>query len=299
MQNTNPITPVHQGSTGQNVLEVIRMMRADLRKSDRKVADALLANPQLILNSTVAETADLADVSQPTVIRFCVAIGCQGFQDLKLRLAQSLAFGVPATHSAILESDDVGQLATKIFDYTMTSLDWARNHLDIAALTAAVDLIVDANRLEFFGFGASAIVAQDAQQKFPLFGVPCGAQADRHQQLMVATMMKPGEVAVCISNTGETRSIVELARLVREQGAKVISITGNSDGPLINHSEVVLMVETLENTNLYTPTISRIAALVVVDILSTAVVLRLGMAHNERLVRMKRLLSQMRRNELF
>lgn len=299
MQNTDTITPIHLGSTGQNVLEVIRMTRADLRKSDRKVADALLANPQLVLNSTVAETAELAKVSQPTVIRFCVAIGCEGFQDLKLRLAQSLAFGVPATHSAILESDDVGQLSTKIFDYTMTSLDWARNHLDIAALSAAVDLIVDANRLEFFGFGASAIVAQDAQQKFPLFGIPCGAQTDSHQQLMVATMMKPGDVAVCISNTGETRSIVELARLVREQGAKVIAITGNSDGPLINYSEVVLMVETLENTNLYTPTISRIASLVVVDILSTAVVLRLGKAHNERLVRMKRLLSQMRRNEMF
>lgn len=71
----------------------------------------------------------------------------------------------------------------------------------------------------------------------------------------------------------------------------MIAITGNSDGPLVNYSEVVLMVETLENTNLYTPTISRIASLVVVDILSTAVVLQLGKAHNERLVRMKRLLS--------
>ena len=80
----------------RNILEAIRMMRADLPKSDRKVADVVLETPHRILNATVAETADIAEVSQPTVIRFCAAIGCEGFQDFKIRLAQSLALGTPA-----------------------------------------------------------------------------------------------------------------------------------------------------------------------------------------------------------
>lgn len=275
------------------------MKRNDLRKSDRKVADALLDAPQKILNSTVAETADIASVSQPTVIRFCVAIGCEGYQDFKLRLAQSLAFGTPATHSAILDTDSGQTVVSKIFDYTMTSLDWARHHLDETAMLDAVSLLGKANRIEFFGLGASGIVAQDAQQKFPLFGTPCGAQLDTHQQLMAATMLTKGDVAVVISNTGTTRSILEVARIAREQGADVIGITGGSDTPLINYCDVALIVETLDNTNLYTPTISRIAALVVIDILSTSVALSRGKPHNERLVRMKRHLSQMRRNETF
>jgi RpiR family transcriptional regulator, carbohydrate utilization regulator len=285
--------------SSRNILEVIRTLRPHLRKSDRKVADVVLEQPQRILNATVAETAQEAEVSQPTVIRFCVAIGCEGFQDLKIRLAQSLALGTPATHSAINDDDTPEAVASKIFDYTISSLDWARHALDMEQMNAAVELILKANHLEFFGFGASAIVAQDLQQKFPLFGIPCNATMDSHQQLMAASMMKPGSVAVAISNTGHTMSIIELARLAREQGAKVISITGSLRTALFDYSDVVINIETLDNTDLFTPTTSRIAALVAADILSTLVARRLGTPHNHRLVRMKRYLSQMRKNEAF
>lgn len=288
------------GSFSQgNVLEVVRMMRPELRKSDRKVADALLENPHRFLNATVVETAEISEVSQPTVIRFCTAIGCEGFQDFKIRLAKSLALGTPATQSAILDEDSPSEVMAKIFEYTITSLDWARHNLDIVQINAAVDLILTARSMEIFGFGASAIVAQDLQQKFPLLGVPCHATTDSHQQLMAASMMRPGDVAVAISNTGATLSIIELARLAREQGAKVISITGTTQTALANYSDILINVETLDNTDIFTPTTSRIAALVAVDILSTLVARRLGRVENQRLVRMKRYLSQVRKNELF
>jgi RpiR family carbohydrate utilization transcriptional regulator len=266
----------------QNILEVVRMRRAELRRSDRKVADQVLKDPRRILSATVAETALLAKVSQPTVIRFCTAVGCSGFQDFKLRLASSLALGTSATHSVLLDTDTPPVVVEKIFDYTMTSLDWARHHLDEAALERAIDALERAKRIEFFGFGASGIVAQDAQQKFPLFGVPCGAPADSHEQIMVATMLGPGDVAVVISNTGRTRAIIE-----------VIGITG-SDSPLAAYCDIAVIVETLDNTNVFTPTISRIAALVVVDVLSTAVALRRDAEHQQRFARMKLRLSELR-----
>lgn len=282
----------------QNVLEIIRAARPDLRKSDRKVADIVLSDPRRILNATVAETAALAEVSQPTVIRFATAIGCGGFQDFKLRLAQSLALGTPATHSVLEDTDTPRDIFGKIFDYTMTSLDWARKRIDQAQLEKAIDILVEARRIEFFGLGASGIVAQDAQQKFPLLGVPCGAELDTHQQIIAASMMGPGDVAVVISNTGMTRSIIEVARLARESGATVIGLVG-SDSPLVNYCDVPLLVETLDNTNLYTPTISRIAVLVVIDVLSTAVAMRRKPPHRERIAAMKRRLREFRGTHTF
>jgi DNA-binding MurR/RpiR family transcriptional regulator len=279
-----------------NVLEVARMKRNELRKSDRKVCDVVLADPKRILNATVAETAEWAGVSQPTVIRFCTSIGCQGYQDFKLRLAQSLALGTPATHSVILDTDSSAEVAEKIFDYTITSLDWVRRHLDAGSIGKAVEILEKANRIEFFGFGASGIVARDAQQKFPLFGVPCGAETDSHQQIMVVSMLKPGDVLVAISNTAATRSIIEAARLARERGCSVIGLVG-MNGPLVDHCDTVIMVETLENTNIYTPTISRIAALAVIDVLSTAVALRRGAEHVDLFSQMKRLLAEVRTTE--
>jgi len=279
---------------GRNIIEVIRTMRVQLRKSDRKVADVVLQDPQRILNATVAETATLAEVSQPTVLRFASAIGCSGFQDFKIRLAQSLAFGTPATHSVLLDTDKPETVAEKIFDYTMTSLDWARSHLDKAALRKAINILIHARTIEFFGFGASGIVARDAQQKFPLFGVPCGAQLDAHQQVMIASMMKAGDVAFVISNTGTTHSIIEIARIARANGAAVIGLTG-SRSLLVDYCDVALIVETLENTNMYTPTISRIAALVVIDILSTSVAISRPPQDQARIHQMKRQLSDLRK----
>jgi RpiR family carbohydrate utilization transcriptional regulator len=283
-----------RSNSGRNIIEIIRTMRSDLRKSDRKVADVVLEDPRRIMNATIGETAALADVSQPTVLRFATAIGCSGFQDFKIRLAQSLAFGTPATHSVLLDTDEPEVIAEKIFDYTMTSLDWARSRLDKTALHKAIDILSDARSIVFFGFGASGIVARDAQQKFPLFGVPCGAELDSHQQLMAASMMKPGDVAFVISNTGTTRSIIEIARIARDNGAIVICLTG-SESPLTNYCDVTLIVETLENTNMYTPTISRIAALVVIDILSTSVAMRRPAEERARIHHMKRQLSDMRK----
>lgn len=277
----------------QNILEVVRVTREALRKSDRKVADAILADPRRYLTATVAETAILADVSQPTVIRFCAAIGCGGFQDFKLRLAQALALGTPATHSALEDSDGPETVFDKIFDYTITSLDWARNRIDKGLLARAVDILAAAKRIEFFGFGASGIVAQDAAQKFPLFGVPCGAQMDAHQQIMTASLLGPADAVVIISNTGSTKSLFEIADIARGNGAKVIGLIGNT-APLMAHCDVSILIETLDNTDVYTPTISRIAALTVIDVLSTAVAMRRDPDHRGRVAAMKEMLRELR-----
>ena len=186
-------------SPTRSILELIRTALPNLRKSDAKVANVVLAEPFRLLECTVAEAAELAKVSQPTVIRFCVAIGFSGFQEFKIRLAQGLALGTSATHSVILTTDTLGGVANKIFEYTLTSLDWARRHLDGGDLERAVDALVRARSIEFFGFGASGLVAQDGQQKFPLFGVPCRAQSDSHQQIMAASMMRAGDVALIFS----------------------------------------------------------------------------------------------------
>ena len=276
-----------------NALEMVRTALPGLRRSDAKVANLVLADPFRILDTSMSEAASLAGVSQPTVMRFCVAVGFSGYQEFKLRLAQSLALGRAATHSVISGTDTLGGVADTIFEYTMTSLDWARQHLDRAALARAVDVLAGARSIEFFGYGASAIVAQDAQQKFPLFDVPCRAQSDAHQQIMTASMLRPGDALVVISNTGRTRQIVEAARVAREAGATVVGIVGAA-GPVSAECDVTLLVETLDNTSVYTPTTSRIAALVVVDVLSTAVALRRDGRHGERLREMKRRLNDFR-----
>lgn len=278
---------------GPNILEVISRDYNSLRKSDKKVADLVIEDPAWILNAKLAETAEAAQVSEPTVMRFCTAIGCGGFQDFKIKLAQSLAFGISPSQVTISNDDTPSEVASKIFDYTLTSLDRARRKLDAKAIAKAVDILTKAKRIEFYGFGASAIVGRDAQQKFPLFGVPCNAPMDSHQQFISASMLNEGDAVIAISNTGATRSLIEITRKARENGAKIIGISGRQ-GPLFRYCDAPVIVETLENTDLYTPTISRIAALVVIDILAICVALRSSPDHKKRIADMKQHLAELR-----
>lgn len=296
MPQPTPVLPT--GTTkmqneAQNLLEVISKSVGILRKSDKKVAETILADPSTATRMKLAELSEKAGVSEPTVVRFCNAIGCSGFQDMKIRLAGSLAFGMPSAHSVIQEDDGLGTVVSKIFDFNLSSLDWVRSKLDVDAVEAAVNALLNAKSIHFVGFGASSIVALDAQQKFPLFGVQCLATTDFHQMLIAAAMMGEGDILVAISNSGTTREIAQCAKLAQDRGALTIGLTGK-EGPVSRYCTINLLVDTLENTDLYTPTISRVAALVVVDILSTYVALRRSPDHRQKIADMKRVLSEIR-----
>lgn len=293
---TPPEAPPPKGvstDSARNILETIARVLPDLRRGGRQLAEFILANPRFVVDANLADLARKAELSEPTVLRFCTTLGCSGFRDLKIRLAQSLVLGVPTTHAALCFDDTPRSITEKLFDFTVTSLERTRNSLDPQAIDLAVDLLAAAARIEFFGFGASGIVALDAQQKFPLFGVPCGANQDSHQQLITASMLRPGDVMFAISNTGTTLSLIEMTRVAKARGAKVIVLTG-SRSPICEHADVALIAESLDNTDLYTPTISRLSALVVIDILSVSVALRRGDGHARDISDMKKHLAEIR-----
>ncbi|MES1937441.1 HTH-type transcriptional regulator HexR [Salinisphaera hydrothermalis C27AD] len=276
-----------------NIIELIESKLHSMQPSQRKVAQRILENRESVVGVTLSEMAKSAAVSEPTVIRFCREIGCSGFRELKLSLARSAAFGLSATELAITDQDRPAEVGEKIFDATLNSLDHCRRNLNWDDLERAVDLLAGARHIEFFGYGASGIVAQDAQQKFALFGCTCAYQIDAHQQYIAASMLGADDVAVAISNTGTTRSVVEFVRTARLNGARVVAISGVRS-TLIEQSDVGIVVETRENTELYTPTISRLAALIVIDILSTNVAIRRGPAHAAKIQQMKKGLAEMR-----
>jgi len=276
------------------LLERLTEARGSLRASERKVAQLVADNPAFVMNGTMAAVAEAAGVSEPTVMRFCTGLGYTGFQQFKIVLAQSLALGIPATLSGIDRDDTVPDIATKVFDHTISSLDRARRFLDPNLVAEAVDAILTASSMDLVGLGASALIALDAEQKAPLFGIPCSAPTDPHQQYMAATMARPGTVTLVISNIGRTQSVIEVARTARANGATVIAISGD-ETPILDHADIPLVVKTIEDTDIFTPTVSRLAGLVVIDVLATAVALRRGEEHLERLSQMKEGLARFRR----
>ncbi len=276
-----------------NLLHQIIESKTSLRKSELKVADYVLENPALVMHSSMADVAQAAGVSEPTIVRFCRAIGCQGFQDLKLKLAQSLVAGASFGQFAIHEHDKVADVAMKIFDTTLHTLIDVREHLDVEALEQAIQAISGAPRVEFYGFGASGAVAADAQHKFFRLLLTAAAYSDPHMQAMSAVTLKPGDVAICISQSGRSRDLLTTANLVRETGATLITLCP-SQTPLAEQASINLAIDVQEDTEIYTPLTSRIAHLVVIDVLAMGVAMARGPDLVSHLKSVKRSLRTLR-----
>ena len=247
-----------------------------LSAAERKVAEAALAEPKWFVHAAVAEIALRAGVSQPTVIRFCRTLGYKGLPEFKLALSASISqSGLPYVHAELNTDDDMGNVMEKVLGNTAASLLGARRSLKESELENAVSWLASARRIEFYGVGNSGIVAQDAQHKFFRFGISAVAYSDAHIQLMAAAVLAPQDVLVAVSNSGSSIEILDAAGIAKKNGARLIAIT-HPDSPLAHVADCVLATAVQEDANLYTPMVSRLLQLAVVDILAIGLALRLG-----------------------
>lgn len=276
-----------------SLLERITATLAELRKSERAVAELVLARPSEILNLSIAGLAQSAGVSQPTVARFAAALGFSGYKEFKLRLAQSLATGVPFVHQDVAPGDTLDVVIPKVFDRTIGALINVRNHLDQLQLQRAVQILAKARRIECYGIGNSGIVALDAQHKLFRFGMPAMSYTDTHTMAMAATVLKRGDVVVAISASGRTTDIMGSVEIALESGAAVIAITAG-DSPLARIATIALYADVPEDPEIYAPMISRLAHLAILDVLCVGVALALGPALVKRLERSKQSLRDKR-----
>lgn len=258
---------------GSAILGQIRRACSALSPAELRVAEHVLAHPRAALNQPIVEIAKAARVSQPTVIRFCRSLGCEGLSDFKLRLASGLTGTVPITHVQVTNDDSMVELGTKVLGNTASAILQVRSQLNREMIDRAIELLVRAGRVEFCTVGQFGPVAQDAQFKFLRFGIPSAAYTDPRLQALAVSVLKPGDVAVVISSSGRRPELLEIADLAHQRGAAVVAITA-SQSPLARKADAVLAVDHVEDAATQVPMISRILQLLVIDILTVGVAMR-------------------------
>lgn len=261
------------------MLERIAASLSTLPASEQRVAKLVLKDPRQFAKLPVAELADLAFVSKPTVLRFCRSMGYEGLTDFKLKLVGTISEGVPYIHRSVGEEDKVSDLAVKVIDNAAAAFLKYRNELSSTPIERAVDALEQAyknkGRIEFYGVGNSGIVAQDAQHKFFRLGVNTLSYSDGHMQVMSAALLKPGDVVLIISNSGRTRDLIDAADIARKRGAITIALT-TTRSPLSMTCDIHLPADHSERYEEDIPMTSRLIHLLTIDILTTALALRIG-----------------------
>lgn len=260
------------GHAAVDVISNLRKSDGQLSAREQKVADFVSANLERISAMTIAEVAKACDVSTPTVVRFCRTMGCDGFREFKIRLAQNLAVSLQYLDVGERpETETSSGFLDQVIGALSASLNVMRKQLDGEVFETAKDHIAGAGTVLVGGVGGgSSMLAQEASNRLFRLGVSAMSVSDSYLLQMRAATLSKSDVILLISSSGEADEIVSAAEIAAGYGAATLAIT-KSGSTLARSVDCALQIDLPEDPDIYKPTASRYAYLVIIDALAMAV----------------------------
>jgi DNA-binding MurR/RpiR family transcriptional regulator len=295
------VNPGNPPPAFDDIISRLHELRPKMKPAEQRVADVVLSDVEGAVRSSNTALAAKANVSEPTVTRFCRTMKCEGVRDFKLRLAQSLVVG---TMYLNFRDPPPERQATglpfwnDVFQKADEAVRLAEHQLDKATVITSIEHLVKAKRIYIFGVGGgSTALAQDAQFRLFRYGLAVTAYTDTYLMRMVASTLGPDDVVIAISGTGRTSEIIDAAKIAQQYHSVVVAIT-QPDTELAAVADLALTVQVQETPDILTPTASRFAFMVTLDLLAAGVGYQLGLSAQENLRRIKYTLMNRRDGEI-
>jgi DNA-binding MurR/RpiR family transcriptional regulator len=264
----------------RDVLSNVRQALPRLSSSEARVAEAIIADPSLVVDLTITDLAQRCGTSLSTVARFCQTLGYSGYREFRMEVASAISREAAERDRFGLADSDIGpddaaaDVVAKIAFHEVLAIEQTVQGLDVEVLDRVVDAIAGARHVDLYGFGASGLTAQDLQQKLARIGISASCSVDVHLALVTAALRKPGDVAIGISHSGLTSETIHALTVAGEAGAMTVALTNSPDSPLTEVADAVLTTQARESPYRMGAMSSRIAQLAVVDFLFVRVAQR-------------------------
>jgi DNA-binding MurR/RpiR family transcriptional regulator len=256
------------------VLARLASLLPSLRESERKIAEYVLANAAEVVFLSITELADRTGTSEATVIRFARQLDYSGYAAFKIALALDRRAAATSLPTELTATGDVAGIKQRVLQLSIESLRDTAQLLDDSALERAVDALVAARRIEIYGVGGSAVVAQHAYMAFMQIGLPAYAVIDPHLQVASATQLGPRDVALAISQSGSSRDTVEALQHARQAGATCLCITRYARSPITRVAHVTLLAAARPTTIGGLPAFADVAQFAIIDVLAASAAAR-------------------------
>jgi DNA-binding MurR/RpiR family transcriptional regulator len=264
---------MNQGTS--NTILYIKSIYNSLTKSEQKVAEAILKDNEKIIYSSITDFAEISEVGDATVLRFCRKIGFKSYQSFKLELAKELSIqnnpAVSTLNDEFNTNDSLEEIARKTVNLNISAINETLTLIDLKEIHNAVELMISAKKIYFFGSGVSQITAQDAVYKFTRIGFNVETYVDYHMQLMQASLLTKNDVGVGISFSGSTKDTLEVLKNAKKAGARLISITHHAKSPITKIADIVLLHGSKEDPLQGGAFPTKISQLIVIDIMYNAI----------------------------
>lgn len=256
-----------------DILAKIQDERGQFSPSEQRIADILLSDFEFAVNASITELAERAEVSPPTVTRFCRHLACQNFADFKVKLAKTAFVGARYLNPKE-KSTEPADVAEDVITKAQNALFMVHRSLDPAVLEKAADHVSRADMIYAFGSGGnSSMIAMEFQNRLFRLGSRVTASSDHNIQLMLTAAAQTNDILIGSSFSGRNSELVRCFDLARENGIRTIALT-QSDSPVAKAAELVINIDLPEGDNIFRPTSTRFAYLAVVDVIASLVAYR-------------------------
>ncbi|WP_117195818.1 MurR/RpiR family transcriptional regulator [Rhizobium terrae] len=255
----------------EGALDRLRVLKGSLPPTAARIADFIVENAQDVVHMSVTEVAESAQASEGSVISLCQQLGARGFQQLKIALARDLVQPVQFIHEDVSRNDGTSTVIEKIFRSDMQALQDTLKVIDHVAMSRAVTAILKARRVEIYGIGSAAPIAEDANYRLVRIGIESKVLVDSHLQAISASLTGNDVVTITISHSGSTHETVTATKLAKEAGATTVCITNFGRSPLLSYADIVLYTMAKETQFRTEAMTSRIAQLAIIDALIACV----------------------------
>ena len=249
----------------------MKALQSKFSKAELRAVEYIMQHPEEVIYLSVAGLAEQSGVSEATIVRACRRLGLEGYQDLKVTLAQDLVTPLQGIHEEIKEGDDANTIITKVFQGTLHALNFTHDTLKPASIEQAAEKIMRARGVMVMGLGNSHSVAIDLQHKLLRVGIRATAHTDSHMQAIAAAYTTPDDVIFSISHSGSSRDIVDNTAIAKENGSFVISLTNIGSSPLSKLADLQLFTASKETQYRIVSMNSRIAQMTIIDSIYTII----------------------------
>ena len=249
-------------------------------KAEKKIADFLMQNPDDILPLYITKLAEKCGTSEATIVRFAKRLGFEGYQQLKIAIAQEAE--TRPINENITPTDSASDILTKVCDDIYCSLEKTKKAIDGDSLEKCCKAILSSDNILVCGLGNSASVALDASHKMFRLGLNAHAYTDNHMQAIAAAHTDKNSLLIGISHSGASKDIVQAMGIAKQNGATTVAITNFGKSPVDKVSDVILHTVSDETNYRILGLSSRIAQLAIIDTIYSCLVCRLDNP-NERI----------------
>lgn len=278
--------------TDVSCIYTIKKMYDTLSKTEKKIADFVLANPAKVVTPSIEELSETIGISESSMVRFARKVGYSGYQRFRIALARETIRPESQLFEAPINPED--DEVDIVFTTAVATLEMTRQKIDRTAIGDAANRIVQAHSLTLLGLGGSNIVSRDAFHKIVRTGIRCNFAEDFHLQLMIASQLGPDDIALVTSHTGINRDTLALVEEVKAKGCPIIVLTSSPRSALARAADILLTVWPASSTSVAESFSARLAHLTVIDILYVEIMKKLDGAGVSSLQSMRDVIAQRR-----